>query len=383
MRILHVASGMHPALGGPPVAILGLAAALIRRGLDVRIMAAARGGERLDPPPGVAIDLHPQGKLAGVWTAHSPSLAHALGRAVPHSDLVHIHELWHHGHFAAYRAARRWSKPFIVTVRNALDPAALRQKRLKKLLYGVLVQRRALQAAAAVHALHTGEADDIQRFVAHRRVVVIPNGVDARRYAVEVERVRRCSRHPALTGSTVLLFMGRLHRGKGLDLLVSAFGCLARSHPGVQLVVAGPDAYGFRMQVEQMVARAGFREQVTFLGMLTGEEKLAVLAGADVFVLPSYFEGFSNAVLEALACGLPVVITDRCNFPEVAAAGAGKVVPVDAGALAAAMHELVAHPRLRAEMAQRAQRLVHDRFDWDVIAGQFIDLYTEFLPSGS
>jgi len=120
-------------------------------------------------------------------------------------------------------------------------------------------------------------------------------------------------------------------------------------------------------------------EKVTFTGMLTGKEKLAALSRADIFVLPSYSEGFSMAILEALAWGLPVIITHQCHFPEVAEVRAGIVIDPDSAQLAEAMIELLDNPKLCEEMGNNGRRLVIERFTWDKIANQMIELYQRVL----
>jgi len=113
--------------------------------------------------------------------------------------------------------------------------------------------------------------------------------------------------------------------------------------------------------------------------MLTGNEKLAALSRADIFVLSSYSEGFSMSILEAMACGLPVVITKQCNFPEVEGIGAGKIIDADANHLSEALIELLDNPELCKDMGDRGKRLVMEKYTWDKVADQMIAAYEEIL----
>jgi glycosyltransferase involved in cell wall biosynthesis len=141
------------------------------------------------------------------------------------------------------------------------------------------------------------------------------------------------------------------------------------------LVIAGPDEDGYQAKVQGMLQAEGVLNKTIFTGLLTGYDKLAVLARADLFVLPSYSEGFSMAVLEALACGLPVIITRPCNFPEVAEAMAGEVIEPDVEQLTMAFSRLLDNAQLRFQMGQNGRRLISERYTWDRIAEQMIEFY--------
>jgi glycosyltransferase involved in cell wall biosynthesis len=167
----------------------------------------------------------------------------------------------------------------------------------------------------------------------------------------------------------MILFLGRLHPTKGADKLLDAFTRMMNEFPAAKLVVAGPDEWNLQAQWQ----RAG--DRVVFPGMISGEEKADALARADLFCLPSSAEGFSNAVLEALANSTAVMLSPQCNFPEVESAGAGVVVEAEVEPMAAKMRELLADPaRLRA-MGEAGRRLVSEHYSWDAITDCLIELY--------
>jgi glycosyltransferase involved in cell wall biosynthesis len=130
-----------------------------------------------------------------------------------------------------------------------------------------------------------------------------------------------------------------------------------------------------------MFAAEGVIGKTVFTGMLTGWDKLAALARADLFVLPSYSEGFSIAVLEALTCRLSVVITHQCYFPEVAEADAGIVLEPDIAQLVEALDKLLNDYDMRCKMGENGHRLILEKFTWDKIVDQMIRLYEEVLKS--
>jgi len=381
MKVLHVVASLSPTWGGPVPVVKGITEAMAKKGLNVTLFApVVQGGSHgVIQLEGVRVRLFRQDLLSEVWRAYSSELTKTLHREIERFDLVHIHEIWHHPHFAAYRAARKAKKPFIITVHGALEPWCLNYKALKKRIYAVLIQRRILNRAAAIHAITQEEVEHIRAFGVDSPIFTIPNGIDSEEFSELPPREELEKHYPELQGKKVVLFLGRIHPKKGLDLLARAFGQVARERKDVHLLIVGPDEGGYRGEVERSLVSEGVVEKATFTGMLTGKEKLAALSRADIFVLPSYSEGFSMAILEALACGLPVIITRQCHFPEVAEARAGIVIDPDSAQLAEAMIELLDNPKLREEMGNNGKRLVMERFTWDKIANQMIELYQRVL----
>jgi glycosyltransferase involved in cell wall biosynthesis len=131
---------------------------------------------------------------------------------------------------------------------------------------------------------------------------------------------------PALGAKSYILFLSRIHPKKGCDLLLSAFASLASHHPNVDVVIAGPDQVGWRAELEALASRLGIPDRVHWTGPLYGDAKWGAFYGADAFILPSHVENFGIAVAEALACGVPVLISDKVNiWREIEAADAGIV----------------------------------------------------------
>jgi glycosyltransferase involved in cell wall biosynthesis len=162
-----------------------------------------------------------------------------------------------------------------------------------------------------------------------------------------------------------------------VDRLLEAFLQIASRAPSTKLVLAGPDEFGMQATLAAKARAAGHGSRVLFPGMVGGRLKASLLSRADVFSLPSQGEGFSIAILEALASGTPVLISPGCHFDEVARAGAGLVESLDPAALAEALLRLVSEPGLRRTMAERAIALVRDHYSWDTIVGRVEDAYAE------
>jgi glycosyltransferase involved in cell wall biosynthesis len=260
-----------------------------------------------------------------------------------------------------------------------LEPWALRNKGWKKAVYSALVEQRNLGGAGCLHALTENEAADYRRWGAKAPIAVIPIGVSL---PPAVSKEMFLMKHPELRGKEIVLFLGRLHFKKGLDILCRAWresNRLANSH----LVLAGPDFDGTRKNAEKMVAEFGIASSVTFTGMLTGDAKWSALAASQAFVLPSRSEGLSVSVLEAMGMCLPVIVSERCNTPEIRTAGAGWVIRPQVSELRNALNEFFSSSESdRQKLGYRGNRLVTTKYNWTRIGEQISALY-EWLQGGS
>jgi glycosyltransferase involved in cell wall biosynthesis len=176
--------------------------------------------------------------------------------------------------------------------------------------------------------------------------------------------------------------MGRIDQKKGLNLLLAVWAGIAERSDDVHLVIAGPDC-GMLASLEQMTDELKLRSSVTFAGMVTGDQTWSMLAAASLFVLPSYSEGFSIAVLEALAMGLPVVVTTPCHIPEVAVHKCGWVIQPALAPLEEALGQFLALSAAEAEeMGRHGRELAMTRFHTSVVVRQMEQVY-EWLQGGA
>ena len=186
-----------------------------------------------------------------------------------------------------------------------------------------------------------------------------------------------------LRGKRLLLFLGRVHFKKGLDLLVPAWGEIAQNWPDAHLVIAGPDSENSQAAVENLVRQGKMEDRVTFTGMLRGEMKWSALAAAHCFVLPSYSEGLSTSVLEAMGAGLPVIVTRQCNLPDVVTYKAGWQIESNLAELTYTLGQALHFSSEQVqEMGARGRELVLRRYNWNQVAKQMCEVY-EWIVNGS
>src|SRR5262249_42086221 len=325
--------------------------------------AAYWQAQRIGFPAGVVHGVAGESLLARRAALHRWLEAH-----LAEFDIVHVHQLWRLVPTLAANAVRRVGKPYLIAPHTSLSPWALQQKSGKKALARWLVWNRIFRGAAGFHALNELEAAEIRTLFAAARpaVFVVPNGVALEEFATE----RLAPVPAAFAGrfsvpegaAPFVLFLARLHTMKGPDLLLEAFAALARQHPALQLVFAGPD-FGMLGQLRKRVSAHGLASRVHFLGLVSGAERHWLLYNALCVCQHSREEASSLSILEALACARPVVISDRCKFPQVATAGAGVVAPLSTASLSAALETYVSDPLRRARDGARARALIEESYN--------------------
>jgi glycosyltransferase involved in cell wall biosynthesis len=388
MRILHVIANLAPRYGGPSQACWEMARAVAQLGHEVSIYTTNQDGPGELPVPldrpvwreGVEVCYFPI-QTPRFWGTSLP-LARALRRKVPASDLVHIHSLYLFHNLVAGHWCRRFRVPYLVRPHGTLDPFIYRRHRWRKRLMEHLFEHRNIRQAAVLHFTTEEEARLAAPFTFQTPGLVVPLGINFEEFVVLPELGKFRCRYPKIGDRHIILFFGRINFKKGLDILAQAFGAVARQRPDIHLVIAGPDNEGWGDRVRTWLGEEGVLDRTTFTGMLLGPEKLAVLRDASLFVLPSYSENFGLAVIEAMAAGLPVIISDQVNiWREVQAGGAGRVIPVDSAALAAQILELLDEPETARRLGQQGRSLVEARFPWAQIARSLAAAYERIIAA--
>jgi glycosyltransferase involved in cell wall biosynthesis len=380
MRVLHVISGIDPTLGGPSVALAGLAAAQVAEGLSVSVVTTwteAATNRAAHPLREAGVEVHLIGPAKGKLSRH-PDVKTVLRKLIPEAEVVHIHALWEEIQHQAAMISRSLDVPYIMRPCGMLDPWSLSQNALMKKAYIAWRLRRDLNGAAAIHFTAQAEADLTAplRLVSPR--IIEPNGVDLTEFqnAPPIGSFR--ARHGIDADRPLVLFLSRIHKKKGLDLLIPAFAM--SGIPNAILVLAGPDNEGYGPTVQRLIDYHHLRDRVIITGMLHGSERIAALSDADLFVLPSYSENFGVVVVEALAAGTPVIISDQVNIQrEIAQGGVGAVVVLETSVLSKELARWLTDDDMRAAAAARAKPFVADRYDWHRIAQRWTQHYQRLL----
>ena len=384
MKVLHVVPSLALRHGGVSVSVRELCRGLAAEGLSVEIWSTPRAYEaRVDAPEderlksaGVKVRYFPVSPLPwlGERYAYSPLLGWVSREETRGFDLVHIHSLWLYPTLAAASSCVRSRVPYVISPCGALDPYSIRVRGGLKRLYGLGIERRNLQKASAVHFTSALEERQAHSFGLSWRSAVIPR-------SLELERIpdAPAARQAEWKDRKILLFLGRLHPKKRLDLAAEAFAALCRRRNDVQLVIAGPDE-GSAAPARRILEKAGVSDRVTWIGLVDASRRWSLLKTASLFLLPSEEENFGVTALEAMAAGVPVFLSAQVGLAEEAArAHAGLILGPDHSTWAAAADTLLEQPAQAAAMGQAGRRLVETEFSTRRIASRMKELYESIL----
>ena len=390
MRVLHVIPAVAPRYGGPSRAIVEMCHALQERGLEPLIVSTdADGAGRLPVELGHPFVYKgvPAVFFSRQWSEafkYSYSLARWVGGHMQDFDVVHIHAVFSHACLAAAQACHRHNVPYVVRPLGTLDPWSLRQKHLRKRLLWHVGVRSMLQKATAIHYTTSEEQRLVEESLGLGRGVVIPLGVEEKLLAVPSGAERFRCRYPSLGEAPYVLVLCRLHPKKGLELFLEVFLAVTHEEEFRQwrLVVAGEGEIGYVTSLKRLVREQGGQDRVLFSGWLEDAEKVAALRETALLALPSHQENFGLSVVEAMACGVPVLLSTQVNLAaEIQAFGAGWSVPLERAALVATLATVLREEHERARRGQAGRQLVRRRFLWSAVAAKLAALYDVIVQS--
>lgn len=387
VRLLQVTGTLNPTYGGPCVVVNQLTRSLTDLGHAVDVVT-------LDPPSAPWLpDLpgHPRafGPALGKY-GYSTKLRDWLQRHAPDYDAVTVHGIWQYQSQAVHVACRRTGVPYFLFVHGALDPWFERRypgKHAKKSIYWRIFEHRTLRDARAV--LYTCEEErrlartSFTPYQATEAIVGL--GIEGPPGDPAQQREAFLAANPRLRDKRILLFLGRLHPKKGCDLLIEAFAQVCHRDDRLHLVVAGPDESGTAAPLKALAQARGVGDRITWQAMLSDKAKWGAYRAAEAFVLTSHSENFGIVVAEALACGLPVLISDKVNiWREIDCCGAGFVgADTVAGATSLLDRWLDLTGRDRAAMRKRARDCFLDNFEATGAARGFVASITAAIGKAS
>jgi len=383
VRILQLVHTLDPSVGGVATSVLALSRGLARRGHKIDIVV-------LDEPSATWIsnvDLTVHALGSGVTSyRYSRALLPWLRQQGGDYDRVIVNGIWQYLSFAAWRRYAGSSIPYYVFPHGMLDPwfkETFPLKHLKKWLYWPWAEYRVLRDATAV--IFTSEEERLQAresfWLYRASEKVSPLGVEASPISPNAKS-EFLSRYPQLQDTRNFLFLGRLHPKKGCDILLDAFAQIQSNDP-ISLIMAGPDQVGWESDLRRQMTQLNLTNRVVFTGMLQGVMKQGALASADAFVLPSHQENFGISVVEALAAGVPVLISNRVNiWREIDGDRAGYVESDDLEGTTSLLQRWIdTAPTERAAVRQNARKCFEQRFEIDRAVDSLLQVLNE-VPGG-
>jgi glycosyltransferase involved in cell wall biosynthesis len=396
MKVLHVIQTLSPRHGGPATSLRTLAREQALAGLHVSICATtdssqAGSAETISNGPikedKVTIYFH---KPYFKPLLFSNKLASWLKNEISGFNIVHIHGLYRFPVTYAAWCAQKKGVPYLISPHGSMDPFLYRQSRYGiaalplKRLYERFFDIPNLNNASAVHYTAKDEAERASFLKLRARAVIVPNGINWNSYE-HLPATGFLRRNLGLDAMTpLILFLGRINFAKGLNLLVPAFAQVLRKLPQARLAIVGPDNEGYAARVKRWCRKQDIEKKVFFVDPLEAEEVQKAYVDADVFVLPSYTENFGMAVVEAMACACPVIISNQVNtWREIKDAGAGIVVELDPERIAQAICRILQNHKEAKAMGVQGRRAAKELYSLPQVIKKFTRVYEEIIEEAA
>ncbi len=389
IKLLIISPSYYPAFrfGGPIQSVHLLNKALVKKGVIVDVITTDAGQNenykftrlqdyKIDKDGFYLIDAVRVKYLSFVGYEHynfSLTLVKEIWKRIENYDLVHITAVWNFPVLVGAVISLIKKKPYIISPRGTIYKETIELKStLFKKLYFNLFAKYYLNKASVIHFTTQDEKDKVTKYLKLRPPsFVVPNGIDLS--AIEQQSGKSIA---PITDKNYILILGRIDKKKGFDILIPAFAGICKNHNDLKLVIAGDDTVSYAQEVRKIIEVNRITDRVNFTGQVTGDDKWDLYKNALMFVLPSYSENFGMSVVEAMACGCPVVISDKVGiYKEVLENNAGIVVKTDPKSVEEGILRLLNDEKLRITITDNAKAMVIKYYDIDKVAEQMIEQY--------
>lgn len=387
MNILHVVPSFAPCFshGGVVNASYQIAKKQVENGHDVCVYTTDSCDERLKFKDNYDVDIdgirvfyfkNLSNNFKNKLTIDTPvSLIGHLKKTVSDFDIIHIHEHRHSLAIATHRYAKKNSIPYVLQAHGSVLPFF--QKEKLKEVFDKLWGFDILHDASRAFALTEVEKEQYLKMgVSKDRIDIVPLGIDINEYNHLPDEGKFKSKHGIGSEERVILFLGRIHEIKGLDLLVKSFARI--SEDDVKLAIVGGD-YGFKEELENLIETLDLTDKVIFPGVLTGENKIEALVDCDIFIMPSRYESFTTSGLEAMACFKPLILTKNNHIQTWVKDNTGLVCEFDEENLSDCIETLLNDKSLCERFGNNGRKLIEDKYDWDKVSKQIESIYYDCI----
>ena len=384
MKILQVTNFFKPSweTGGPARVAYEISKNLIERRHKVTVYTTDGYKSRIDVEKNKPVDV--DGIKTYYFRNFSSLLTKGMNLPVPYYlplvakqemnnfDVIHIHEYRTMLGVIIHYYAQKNKIPYILQAHGSVLPFFAKQ-RLKK-IFDIVFGNRILKDATKVIALTQTEAEQYKKMgVDETKIEIVPNGINLSEYEYMPKKGEFKSKYSIRDAEKVVLYIGRLHKSKGIDLLVKAISQLSNELDHLRLVIVGPDE-GYKSELEELVQSLKVNENILFTGFISNDEKKTAFVDADVFVTPS-FSGFPITFLEACACGTPIVTTNNGDKLEWIHDKVGYVVEYDENQLKDAILKILTYDTLSKRFGEDGKKLVRDNLNWIEIMKKVENIY--------
>jgi glycosyltransferase involved in cell wall biosynthesis len=377
MRILQLTQFFAPVHGGSSQVPYHLSRALARRGHEVTLCTSdykiSDDWIKSAQESGVEVYYYKTWlNLANLLI--TPGLVADAKKRVKGFDIIHMHSNRTFQNIVVQHYASKYDVPYVLQAHGTLPRMVAKQ--WLKLAYDAVWGYKLLEKASKVVALTSIEAEQYKaRGLSARKIEIVPNGIDISEFNDLPEKGKFRSKHGLASSQKIILYLGRIHVIKGLDLLAQAFAEPSGPMNDIKLVIAGPDD-GYLPALRALVKALGIEDKVLFTGPLWGIDKLEAYVDSEAYVLPSAYDSFPITVLEALACGVPVIMSDRCAIASAVDGKAGILFSYgDKEQLKRSLVLMLNDDKMRQRLGDTGKILVREQFSWEKIAAQLETIY--------
>ena len=387
MNILHVVPSFAPCFthGGVVNASYQIAKKQVEKGHNVTVYTTDNCNERLKFENNYNVDVEGikvfyfknlSNSLKNKLTIDTPiTLINYLKKTIRNFDIIHIHEHRHSLAVATHRYAKKNNIPYILQAHGSVLPFF--QKEGLKEIFDKLWGFDILHDASRVFALTEIEKEQYLKMgVLESKIEIVPLGINLDEYDDLPLKGNFKSKYEINKNDKVILFLGRIHKIKGLDLLIESFRQI--NNENVKLVIAGGDS-GFKGEIEKLIGNYDLTDKVIFPGVLTGRDKIEALTDCDVFVMPSRYESFTTSGLEAMACSKPLILTKNNHIHTWVNDNTGLVCEFDPNDLSNCLEKLLNDEDLCKKFGKTGQNLIESKYNWDKVLDQIEDIYRKCI----
>lgn len=383
MKVLHVIPSIAPVYGGPSKVVVDICKNLNSEGIDTTIATTNAGfGNKCFP-------LNEETEYKDVRTIffkkqigesfkYSRPLEKWLLRNVSGYDLVHIHAIFNHATVAAFSACRKAKVPYILRPLGSLDPWSLNQKKLFKEMFLWIFGDKIIRNASGIHYTTVAEKELAESRIKSAKGFVVPLSVDGS-YLDYAPDHRALARHGISKRNKYILFLSRIHYKKGIELLIDAFNRLNNvdKFKDYRLVIAGDGESEYVCKIKEL---AGHNGNIVFTGWLGEEEKKSFLSHAEILALPSYQENFGLCLIEAMAMGVPVLVSTKVNIAEdIVSASAGIICELNKDSVYNSLKNILSDSKKLGNCRNASRKLVKDSFTAKASTKKLIDMYSSVI----
>ena len=386
MKILSII-GFYPEIGGPYTNVKNLLLKLVEKGVDVKVLSPLpknydkKNLEFIKTLP-FPVEYIEEQLPRYIWPSFSLKFFKKINEEAQKYDLI-----YHAGLFDFYSIPLLLNNyKFIYSSRGTFMQEAYKMKlfkRVKKDVFLKLLGKKILEKAKLIHLITEEEKRHFLQFFPEfeEKIRVVPNGLILSEFEADLTKKDLLKKYPYLKDKKIILFLSRINWKKGIDLLIPAFAKLHSEMKDVHLIIAGKDdGDGYENKVRKWVKEYNLNDSVTFTGLVTGKDKLMLLYGSDIFVLPSYSENFGVAIIEAMVCGCPVVVSDKVAITDkIKSQNAGIIVQTNIESIYEGMKKLLKDEELRKTVSENGRRLVKEYYNIEKVADKMIEMYEEVL----